>query len=299
MFGISLLVWSLMIIDGKIQSPMNDWILKGLYMLLVLTAAGSMYSTWISGPLFKLPYELTNAIGGGTTSTTSLDRLSESLGALISGIAQAMVTAFKEVNFGGAAVLLISMVAVAIAGTLLEVACVFNLIYAKIGLALVLGVGPFFILCLFWSHTKNWFYSWMNTVFYFVFLSVITTMVMVIFINIANEFMSKLMGAVSAMPAASSGLPGVAGAISNITPAGQIANVLTSMMSAGGGGASTQAAFNILTISFQMVLVFLPMFLVALEIRTLVASMTGGSGSSAGGGIMAAIAMKNSAKGKT
>lgn len=291
MFGISLLVWAFMVIEGKIHSPMNDWIMKGLYMLLVLTAAGTSYTTWVSAPLFALPNELSSAITNAGSSTAALDQLSDSLDQLIIGMAQAMADAFGDFNFGGGLILLVSIIAVALAGSLLEIACMFNMIYAKIGLALVLGVGPFFVLCLFWGPTKQWFYSWMNTVLYFVFLSVMTTMIMLLFITIANTFMGKLMNAVQAASDANAGFA------HNVYAALKAVWNGEPLPSSSGAGAVVNAQLNILSVSFQIVLVFLPMFFVALEVRSMVASMTGGSGGSFGGGVMAVAQQLKGAKG--
>ncbi|QOU76439.1 TrbL/VirB6 plasmid conjugal transfer protein (plasmid) [Janthinobacterium sp. HH102] len=277
MLAISILVWSLMVIEGRIQTPMNDWILKGLSALLILSAAGQFYSSWISAPLFALPDALASAVSGATSATSALDALSDSLNKLIMGIGQGALEALQSWNFGGALMLTLSLLLVAAAGCLLEISCLFNMIYAKIGLSIVLGIGPFFVLCLLWPHTKSYFNAWLNTVLYFVFLTVLTTMIMVLFINIANHFMSKLMGAIAAQ-----------NGFLEVT----LANIGKAFIAQVSGGAkeayenAVREQFNILSISIQMVLVFIPMFFVAQELRTLVASLTGGSGGSFGSGAM-------------
>ena len=62
MFGISALVWSLLLMQGKIESPVQDWFWKGFVCVLILYAAGNYYSSWISGPLFQLPTDLSHAL---------------------------------------------------------------------------------------------------------------------------------------------------------------------------------------------------------------------------------------------
>jgi type IV secretion system protein VirB6 len=277
MFGISILVWAIMVMEGSNQTPMNDWMSKLLKTLFIFAAAGQFYSSWISGPLFALPNELSAAVTGAVSSTSGLDALSGKLDGLIMGIAQGMVAAFKNWNFGGALMLIVSMVLVAIAGCLLEIACVFNMIYAKIGLALVLGMGPFFVMCLLWPQTKGYFTTWLNTVLYFVFLTVITTMIMVLFIAIADRFMTKLMEQV----ARSSGLTD--------NNAFNIGALIVAQMTGRPSPQAEQnvdAQLNILSLTIQMALIYLPMFFVALEMRTLVSSLTGGSGGSMGAGVM-------------
>ena len=280
MFGISVLVWAILVMEGQVQTPMNDWLSKLLKALFIFAAAGQFYSSWISAPLFALPNELSAAVSGAASSTSALDALSGKLDQLIMGIAQGMVAAFKNWNFGGALMLIVAMVLAAVAGSLLEIACVFNMIYAKIGLALVLGMGPFFVICLLWPQTKGYFTSWLNTVLYFVFLTVITTMIMVLFISIADRFMTKLMAEV----ARSSGITD--------QHAINIGALIVAQMTgepAPQAETNVNAQLNILSITIQMALVFLPMFFVALEMRTLVSSLTGGSGGSIGTGVMSLV----------
>lgn len=281
MLGVTILVWALLIMEGKVQTPMQDWITKGFYIVIIFQATSTFYTQWISGPLFHLPTDLANAVSGTSGSASaSLDVLSDSIDQLLMGVAQALVEAFHNLNFGGAFILSFCMCGIAASGCLLEIACVFNMIYAKIGLALLLGVGPFFIVTLAWQQLKGYFTSWFNTVLYFVFLTVMTTLVELLFIKIANKFMSKLTEAISAFTQSQTSL------------ASNVASMLKSMMTSEPAvtqAVSAQPGLNILSIVIQMILVFLPMFFVAIEIRTLCSSMTGGSGGSFGSGVTNAV----------
>jgi type IV secretion system protein VirB6 len=276
MFGISLLVWAVLILDGRIQSPMNDWMMKGISMLLVLTAVGAGYQTWIAGPLFGLPAALSGAVSSTGSPEAVLDTLAGNLIELLKGIAEGMVDAFAGFNFGGAFLLFQCLVAVGIAGLLLLVACAFNYIYALIGLALVLGVGPFFVLCLFWPQIRGYFFSWLNTALYFVFLSVMSTMFVVLFIGIANGYMDKLRTLVESNTAAGASFT------SNVYAL--VKAMFSGAPPATTAGVAAQPFIDIFSIGLQMNFVFLPMFFVALEMRTLVSSMTSGSGGSFGSG---------------
>ena len=278
--GVTCLIWCLMVMDGKVSSPLNGWISKGLITVLIFQAASSLYGPWVSQPLYHLPTDLANAVTNtsGSTPAASLDALSDSVDQIVLGVAQAMVSAITDLNIGGALILFTCMVMISIAGSLLEIACVFNLIYAKLGLGLVLGVGPFFVICLAWQPIKGMFFSWLNTCLYFAFLTVMTTMIEVIFIKIANTFMSKLTQAVTAYGDAQHNL------------ASNVLSMLKAAISADATAVASNplitAPLNIYSIALQMVLCFIPMFLVALEIRTLVSSLTGGSGGSFGTGLV-------------
>ncbi|HYD60585.1 MAG TPA: type IV secretion system protein [Noviherbaspirillum sp.] len=282
MLGITLLVWAFLIMEGSGHN-VTEFVKKMFLGVVVIQVASALYGPWVIGALYNLPNELSNALSGGNSATSSLDVLAGSLDQLVIGVAQSIVAAFKSWNIGGAVVLFVAMCAIAVAGSLLELACVFNMVYAKIGVACLLAVGPFFVMCLLWSPIKNWFFSWLNTIMYFSFLQAFATLMMLLFIGIANRFMNKLSEAFQKAHDAKGNL------------AESVYSFLSSAMTdqpadaSGVGGAvggMIQAEFNILSVAFQMVLIFVPLFLVAMEMRTMVASMTGGSGGSFGSGVV-------------
>jgi type IV secretion system protein VirB6 len=283
MLGISLLLWSFLIFQGQSQT-MAGYIKKLFVGLIIIQFAGSLYGTWVAAPLFALPDELSKALTHADRSTTALDELAGHIDDLVIGVAQASVSALKDLNFGGAAVLLAAMCAIAIAGCFLELSVVFNMVYAKIGLACLLSVGPFFVMCLMWKPISKWFYSWLNTVLYFSFLSAFSTLVMLMFMGIANEYMKKLSAALAdAHNAGSSFAENVFSfLVTSMTPWGGTSG--TDVVGSAGDVVSAQV--NILSIALQLVLVFVPLALVAMETRTMVSSITGGSGGSFGSGMM-------------
>ncbi len=279
MLAISLLVYSLLVLEGKVNNPMLDWIQRGIGMMLVLMACSSYYGIWVSGTLSALPNGLSAAIGNTGNPNTVLDTLGSNLIDLIAGVGSGAVDAFSGWNIGGGFLLFFAMLDITIVGSLLLVACAFNMLYAKLGLNLVLAVGPFFVLCLFWPQTRSYFYSWLNTALYFVFLTVMATLFVVFFIGIAQTYMDameKLIKSLTTAGGTSSYATSVAQAIKAwATGAAPPVSV----------GASPSNFLNIVKLVAEINFVFFPMLLVALEMKTLVASMTSGSGGSAGGGV--------------
>ena len=76
--------------------------------------------------------------------------------------------------------------------TCLLAAALFSVIFSKLGLSMVLAVGPFFVLALVLPQTRNYFYSWLNTALYFVFYHVFTALFIFMFIGILNSYVGKL-----------------------------------------------------------------------------------------------------------
>lgn len=281
MLGVSLLVYSVLILEGKVNNPMLDWISKGIGMMLILMACGSYYAPWISTAIAALPNALSSAIGSSGSPTLVLDTLAGSLEDLVKGIAAGVGDAFSGWNIGGGFLLFFAMIDVTVVGGILLVACAFNLMYARIGLSIVLAVGPFFVLCLLWPHFKNYFYSWLNTVLYFVFLAVISTMFVVFFIGIAQTFMNYIEGAIKGLTA-TGGTSSYASAVADAIKAW--ANS-TSAPASSSPATTAPQLLNIIVLVVEINFIFMTMILIALDMKTMVASLTGGSGGSAGGGM--------------
>ncbi|MCM3583794.1 type IV secretion system protein [Ralstonia holmesii] len=285
MFGVSALVWSLLVMQGKIDSPMNDWVMKGITICLILYAAGNYYSSWISAPLFKLPSELSNAIGTSGSPSQILDSLSDKMQGLCMGIGSAMVDSFQNLNVGGGVILLVALLLVSVACILLLVAAAYNILYAKFGLAFVLAVGPFFVIWLIWKQTQALFYSWLNTALYFVFLIVVASLFIIMFVQITDNYMTKLTAAVTALaPAAPSA-----------SLAEKLAGLLT-QATMPPDASTAMSTLNILSIAFQLVFICIPLFFIEIQLPTIVASMTSGQGGSVGsGGLMVMQAVRTAA----
>lgn len=290
--GILFLVWAGAIWVGRGNS-VDDLCKRMFSFVLILQFASVFYHAWVAAPIMNLPDELSQAVaklpsaaaqgGGAVTSTSAADQLCGALEQLLLGVLQAGVEAFKSWNIGGALMLFLAALGMGIAGVLLLVGVVFNMLYAKIGLFYILAVGPLFIFFLAVPGVRNWFYGWLNTAFYFVMLAVFSTLSMVVFTGIANRFMQKLTAAVTSAWD------------SKLSLAESMFSLLTNAMTGQGGDASAVSSaagnavtteVNVISIALQMILMFIPMFLVALETRTLVGSLTGGQGGSFGTGIV-------------
>jgi type IV secretion system protein VirB6 len=280
MLGTSLLVYSALILEGKVNNPMLDWISKGVAMMLVLMACGGYYEPWVSKAIAALPDALSSAIGNSGSPVLALDTLAGSLEDLVAGIASGVVEAFHGWNIGGGFLLIFAFVDVALIGCVLLITCAFNLMYAKIGLSIVLAVGPFFVLCLFWPQLKSYFYSWLNTALYFVFLAVISTVFVSFFIGIAQLFMSQMEGMIKQLTssgATSTYAMAVYDAIkawADNVPAPTAAATST----------TRGQLLNIVILVIEINFVFMTLILISLDMKSLVASLTGGSGGSAGSG---------------
>jgi type IV secretion system protein VirB6 len=152
-------------------------------------------------------------------------------------------------------------VLVIVATYLLLAAAMFSIIFSKLGLSMVLAVGPFFFLALILPQTRNYFYSWLNTALYFVFYHVFTALFIFMFIGIVNSYVGKL----------NMTLGGVSG--------GGVLSMVARLVGAKGDG------LNVAALTIPILLISLAMFFMFLQIPIMCASLTGGSGGSFGAGL--------------
>lgn len=253
--GISMLVWCYLVMEGKVGIPVTDWLLKFVGFMLVLHVMGNGYLSWVAAPIFHLPSELTAAATRSAASAPDLlGQVNEKVVTLISAMFAAASSLASDLAFGAAIAVFLLAVLVTVAAYLLLATALFAVIFSKLGLSLVLAVGPFFLLALVLPQTRNYFFSWMGTALYFVFYYVFTVLFVFLFIGIIDTYLTRL----SARLGAADGFD---------------VSALASRL-AGGGDSN----INVVAICIPVILISLAMFCMFLQIPSICASMTGGNG---------------------
>lgn len=263
LLGICMLIWCYLIIEGKVSVPITDWLLKFVGFMVVLYIMGSGYLNWVAKPIFELPSALIAAMSGSATDAPDLlGQVNEKVVDLVSAMFTAGSNLVKELAIGPAISLFLMGVLVIVSVYLLLASALFSVIFAKLGLSMVLAIGPFFVLALILPQTRNYFYSWLNTALYFVFYHVFTALFIFIFIGIVNSYMGTLNGT----------LGGAGGG-------GGVLNMVANLLGVRGSG------LNVAAITIPIFLISMAMFFMFLQIPTMCASLTGGSGGSFGAGL--------------
>lgn len=262
MFAVSLLVWCFLVMQGKVNSPMEEWLGRVFIFMIIMLAAGQYYDTWFIKVLRGIQEELPKLMTpNGESPANIIDKLDKEILKIIKSCFSTMVqlprNAIGIPDLPSFAMLLITVLIVMLAGAILEIIAVATLVYAQLGLGLVLMVGPFFVCAYFVQAVRGWFTSWLNTALYFVMLSVLTVAWVVMCIQLANNYIQQI--------SANARLPAV---VVGLVPMDVLIGLLIS-------------TFNFLIIA--IILGFL-----GYELRTIASSITGGSGGSAGTGAGAA-----------
>ena len=270
LLGICMLIWCYLIIEGKVAMPITDWLLKFVGFMVVLYIMGNGYLSWVARPIFNLPSELTTALSATSSSAPDLlGQVNEKVVDLVSAMFAAGTNLVKDLAIGPAIALFLMGVLVIVAVYLLLAAALFSVIFSKLGLSMVLAVGPFFILALVLPQTRNYFYSWLNTALYFVFYHVFTALFIFMFIGIVNSYVGKL----------NTTLGGVT--------TGGVLSMVARLVGAKGDG------LNVAALTIPILLISLAMFFMFLQIPAMCASLTGGSGGSFGSGLTSLIHAKS------
>ncbi|RYX88830.1 MAG: type IV secretion system protein [Comamonadaceae bacterium] len=262
LLGISMLIWCYMIIEGKVSVPITDWLLKFVGFMIILYVMGNGYLSWVATPLFDLPSELTRALSAtSSTAPDLLGQVNDKVVDLVSAMFSAGTTLISELAFGPAIALFLMGILVIVAVYLLLAAALFAVIFAKLGLSLVLAVGPFFILALVLPQTRSYFQSWLNTALYFIFYHVFSALFIFMFIGIVHTYVLKL----------NATLGGVR--------SGGVLAMVARLVGASGDG------LNVAALCIPILLISLSMFFMFLQIPTICASLSSGSGGSFAAGL--------------
>jgi type IV secretion system protein VirB6 len=261
LLGICILIWCYYVIEGKVPFPITDWILRFVGFMIVLHMMGSGYLTLVATPLSNLPSELTNALSASISSAPDvLGQVNEKVVDLVSAMFSAGTDLVRDLAIGPAVALFVMGILVIAATYLLLSAALFSIIYSKLGLSMMFAVGPFFLMALILPQTRNYFFGWLNTVLYFVFYHVFSVLFVLMFIGIFDSYVGSL----------NTTLGGV--------PTGGVLSMVARLVGVRGDG------LNVAALTIPILLIALAMFFMFLQIPTICASLTGGSGGSIGAG---------------
>ena len=267
LLGILLLWWSFSTITGKSTTPIMDWIMPIASFALVLYAMGNGYLLWVADPLFNLPEAIASATGkSGGDPIQVLASFETKFTALISACFQQVADLAMEAAFGAALALILLVLVLLIVGIIMMVVVFCGLLYAKLGLTLVLAVGPFFILALVLNVTRDKFMSWLNTVLFFVFYYVLCILFMALFFALTDGFLQSVAGLTDADMSA---------------PGRFVETIRNSLF--GGDKAKT---VNVLALFLPMILSMAILALMFMQLSSIAGSMTSGAGGAVGQGAM-------------
>ncbi len=196
---IYVVLWGISMLMGKISEPVMDGFgrIARLSVILGIALNVGRYNAYLSDMLWNSPDVLAGYIAAGfSDGTTNIQFLDNLLSQIFD-----MGTAFWQAGTMDA-IPDVGMVIIAIliylAGLILTGYAAFLLILSKMALAIILGIGPLFIMMVMFEPTKKLFDSWIGQALSFVFLVVLTSAAIKLILTIIQKYMLDVSGLVAA-----------------------------------------------------------------------------------------------------
>lgn len=208
MIYICLWGWSMM--RGVISEPITDGVTRiaRLAIIVAVATTGGYYATFLSDWLWNSPDVLASYVGGDSqqTNVQYLDTLWNKMYDLGAAF---MAKAKADSTYG---IPDLTMMAAGVAIWLTGIVCTgyaaFLLALSKMALAIILGVGPIFVLLLIYEPTKRFFDSWLGQALNYLFLVMLTAAAVKLILTIVEAYLTSVGTPVD--PTVSDAIPAIA-----------------------------------------------------------------------------------------
>ncbi len=160
--------YGILVMLGRIPSPAGDAAVKAIKIGAVglLIGGSSQYQTWVVDPFLigngGIPDGIASALGGAT-GVTAVDVLWTQVAAQISTLLD-QFSVFAPVQAIGVG---LAIATVFTFGVLCCSIAFLEIALTQISMAMVLMVGPFFIIAALFEETKGWFRAWLGELIHY------------------------------------------------------------------------------------------------------------------------------------
>lgn len=182
--------WSMM--RGIISEPITDgaWRILRLTFILAIALSLGRYSTYLADFLWGAPDALASVVVGGYSSTTSIQFLDTLLSKMYD-YGHAFYDAANANSTLGIPDLgqLASAILIWAAGVLVTGYAAFLYALSKMALAIILAVGPIFVLLTIFEPTKRFFDAWIGQALNYVFTVMLTAATAGLILSILQTFL--------------------------------------------------------------------------------------------------------------
>jgi len=237
MLMIYMMLWGWTMLRGMISEPITDGVARIVRLALIVGIALNVgrYSSYISNFLWNTPEAMASVVASGysdpETNVQFLDGLMSKLfdlGSAYYKTAFASTGMLPDLGMLAAAFLIWAAAVVATAYA------AFLLALSKMALAILLGIGPIFVLLLLFEGTKRFFEAWLGQALNYVFLVILTAGAIKLMLTIILSYLAVVSGVAMATPTLERALPAIVMCVISALVMMQ----LPSIASALGGGAA-------------------------------------------------------------
>jgi type IV secretion system protein VirB6 len=201
LFGIYLLFWFLGLMSGSVSAPLTDFwrkAMRGVVILMFATSIG-IYSDWIMDFFWTVPGAIgqeivqqgssgVNGLDGNIATSNMLDQ------ALDAGLKAGLASWSEMSIWDGAGAIGYAVMALAI-WIFCSLVCAYAaviLIIANIGLAIMLGLGPLFIVLAMFESTQAFFTAWVKQLCTFAILFLILSSIITMLFAVFTPFVTAI-----------------------------------------------------------------------------------------------------------
>lgn len=188
---LSFTIFGLLIIMGKVEMPMLEFLWKSL-MVVIITSfamAGGIYQREIAGLITALPDQFAQRlIASPTTGMTAAGLIDQAAG---EGFARAGEAFERAGVLTGQSFALIGILILAITAILTAIGGAF-LLTAKLALSILAGLGPLFLFALLFAPTRRFFDVWLHQIFNFTMIVILFAAVFSVVMSIFGNYMEDL-----------------------------------------------------------------------------------------------------------
>lgn len=212
MLMIYMMLWGWTTLRGMISEPITDGVTRIVRLAVIVGIALNLgrYATFISTFLWNTPDAIASIVANGYSNPQSNVQFLDSLMSKLFDVGSAYYQAgFANPgmfpDFGKLAVAFLIWIA-AVAGTGYAA---FLLALSKIALAILLGIGPIFVLLLIFEGTKRFFEAWLAQALNYVFLVILAAGAIKLMMTIIVQYLNVAADVAMAAPKIEQALPAI------------------------------------------------------------------------------------------
>lgn len=195
MLLIYMVLWGWSMMRGVIQEPVTDGIARILKLTVIVAIALNLgrYNTYLGDFLWNSPDALASVVtGGAATPLSSVKFLDKLLSQMFDYGNAYYQAAWADSSFGIPDLgKLVGAVLVWLAGVLTTGYGAFLYALSKMALAIILAVGPIFVLLAMFEPTKRFFDTWIGQALNYVFMVMLTAAAVSLILAILNGYLGS------------------------------------------------------------------------------------------------------------
>lgn len=206
LFGIYVVLWGFSMVRGLIEEPVMDGLMRMVKMAIILGFAlgAGRYQADIVTFFTDTPTRLADYMAFGSSSAeTGGVSTAQALDNLINATIETAGAAWDKMNFlnpGTAIGLALASIMILIGGLAFTVSAGVAILVAKIAMALLLALGPLFIMMLMFKTTQRFFEQWFHQVLNYMIMLVLLLAVASLFLRMCQEIITTSQALVDSDP---------------------------------------------------------------------------------------------------